>query len=31
LSAQSCMARLRDRRFGAIRGRPPFIPFARAT
>ena len=31
LSAQSCIALLRDSRFGAIGGRPPFIPFGRAT
>ena len=31
LSAQSCIALLRDRRFDAKGGRPPFIPFARAT
>jgi hypothetical protein len=31
LFAQSSMALLRDRRFGAIGGRPPFIPFACAT
>ena len=30
LSAQSSIALLRDKRLGAIGGRPPFMPFARA-